>query len=125
MRTSFAALALLTSGALLFAACGRTPGVKVVNDLDFEVAFVRCESKSISGADPIFVPAGKEKTIRPGPRCIVMGPTTRSGPLGMNHGEGPYMGCLAMPAYSERAGAKVYLSDLDPDVSWDECDGVE
>ncbi len=125
MGTGLAALALLASGALLVAACGRGPAVKVVNDLDFEVALVRCESKSISGADPIFVPAGKEKTIRSGTRCIVMGPTTRSGPFGMNHGEGPYMGCLALPADSERSGVKVYISTLDPNVSWDECDGVE
>ena len=124
MRTSLAARSLLASGALLIAACGRAPGVRVVNDLDFEVALVRCESKSIVG-DPVVIPKGKEQSVRAGDTCSIFGPTTRSGPFGMIHGDGPYMGCLPLPADSERSGVKVYISALDPEVGFDECDGVE
>lgn len=98
------------------------PGVRVVNDLDFSIALSRCESKSVSGADPIFLSKGDEKVIHPGAACIVSGPTTRFGPAGSIRGEGPYVGCLDMPADADRAGVTIYVSTVQRDVGFTTCD---
>lgn len=114
---------LLASGLLTIAGCAPPhPGVEVVNDLGFPVALSRCESKSVAGADPIFIAEGKVKTIHPGATCIVNGPTTRFGPSGSIRAEGPYVGCLRMPRDSERSGVRVYVSSVERNVGLSDCD---
>lgn len=123
--------AALLGGLLLFlllvtlsAVCGPShPGVRVVNDLDFPIAInPRCWSRSVSGADPVFVAQAGETTIHPAGACMIHGPTTASGPAGTARAEGPYLGCLFMPDDGEREGTTLYVSALERDVSWSVCD---
>ena len=99
---------------------GDNVAVRVRNDLTFEVALTRCESASAPGADPIFIGSGDNVSIRPGRACAVNGPTGRSGPGGILHDEGPYMGCLAMPPKALWRETTVAVSEL-KGISLDGC----
>jgi hypothetical protein len=120
VRTSWAPL--LVSFVSLVAACGPQQGsVEVTNDLDVSVALVRCESSSISGADPVFISPNQSKTIHPANACLVYGPTTKFGPFGGMQGEGPYMGCLPMPTEGQRP-AKTLVSRVEKRTGFTACD---
>ncbi len=116
------ASSLLILACTVSLACAQPPGVRVTNDLDFSIALVRCPSKSVSGADPIFISKGASKIIHPGAACIVTGPTFRFGPAGSLRGEGPYIGCLFMPDDADRASVTVYVSAVERDVGFADCD---
>ena len=105
---------------MLFTACNEGPSVTVVNDLDFEVALVRCEDKSIF-ADETYISPGKSKTVHSAPTCTVQGPTSRAGPFGTAKNNGPYVGCLVIPEGTVR----MKVSQATKDLSDKTCDGVE
>jgi hypothetical protein len=98
----------------------------VVNDLDYSIAInPRCWSKSVSGADPVRVSAGGDKVIHPGAACMVHGPTKQTGPFGMAWTEGPYIGCLLMPADDQRESVSVPISSAREDISFSTCDETD
>ena len=121
---SGALFSALTMVLIVTAGCGKAhPGVTVLNDLEIPIAInPRCWSKSVSGADPVFVSSGKSKVIHPGGACMIHGPTGRSGPFGLNHDEGPYIGCLAMPPDAERENVIVRVSAVRRELPWSTCD---
>jgi len=108
----------------VMSSCGPAhPGVRVLNDLDYSVAInPRCWSKSVSGADPIFISPGDDTVIYPGEPCMIHGPTTRCGPFGAARCEGPYIGCLLVPRDDERDGAPLRVYDVRNDIGWSDCD---
>jgi hypothetical protein len=119
--------ATLVSGifaVLATVACSAHEPVRVLNDLDFEVALVRCESKSIASGETYISP-GEIRSIKAGATCPVQGPTSKGGPLGTAKLNGPYIGCLLIPDDAERDGVTLRVSQADRTVSFRTCDGVE
>ncbi len=98
--------------------------IAVRNDLDFEVALVRCESKSIF-SDDIYIKPGEVSSLRSGMTCTVQGPSRKVGPLGGARDNGPYVGCLLMPPNGERRGKEVLVSAADPEVDIGACDSTQ
>src|SRR5437762_6431509 len=90
-------LALLYGSAFVLGhgCCSGTP-VTVFNDLDFQVAYSRCETKDAL-VDPKFIGPGERKTIRPGTACPITGPARKTGLLSGGLDEGRYLGCLLVP----------------------------
>jgi hypothetical protein len=99
------------------------PKIAVRNDLDFEIALIRCESKSIFGDDTYIKPS-EVKSLRSAMTCMVLRPSRRVGFLGGARDNGGYIGCLLMPD-GERKGKEVLVSDADPEIDDRVCDGVE
>ena len=102
-------------------ACSSREPIRIVNDLDFEVALVRCESKSITSHET-YIPPGAVRSVKSGDTCPVQA-ADRCALIAKCPGR--YIGCLAIPADSERAEVTLRVSQADPTVSFRTCDGVE
>jgi len=112
---------LLCCALLGFGCFSNHEPVTVVNDMEFQVAISRCESKDAT-ADPVLIPARKSKVIRPGAACIVRGPAEKKGFLNGVLDPGPYIGCLLIPADSAREGVRLAVSKAEKAITAALCD---
>ncbi len=101
--------------------CSSGPKVTFFNDLEIDVALLRCHSNRAL-ADPIFLSAGEQKTSRTKLVCPILGPTFETGPLGLATHPGPYIGCLIITEEQRTQEQVVRISDVDRSVSFAECD---
>jgi len=107
---------------LVVAACsGANAPVTVLNDLDFQIALSRCESKRAL-TDPILIAPGERKLIHPGSACPINGPAAKTGFLGGVLDPGPYLGCLLIPKDSEKTKVTVSVSEVNRDISDSVCE---
>ncbi len=114
--------AAVTGLALL--ACSLQEPIRILNDLEFEVALVRCESKSLA-TDEVYIPPGESRSVRPGTTCSVQGPPRKGGLFGSAKLNGPYIGCLSIPDDTKRSGITLRISEADPSVSFASCDSPQ